>query len=268
MSFKKSSANQKHDQQKRRHWSQLFHTSSNSPRAAIAPEQLDRLSKERSNSHLYFLVGLVFSILVVQSAFSWKPSATPHTPLPRPDEVSIELVEMMDPVKVIEEEKSAAEPQPNTPPLIIDLSVITVSKKPLLDTKPEPPPSIDRAQAFRRDDEEVDDPFVTGNIITDRADVNPMFPGGQEAFDAFLKKHIRYSSAALSYGIEGAVEVSFVVDTAGNLSDFKVLKGMPYGMDKEVLRVMAQSPRWIPGSIKGHAVAVRYKKSVRFEIKN
>jgi protein TonB len=146
--------------------------------------------------------------------------------------------------------------------------VITESKKPLLDTKPEPPPSIDRAQAVRRDDVEVDDPFATNNIITDRADINPMFPGGPEAFDAYLKKHVRYSEAAVSNGIEGAVEVSFVVDTSGRLSDFKILQGMPYGMDKEVLRVLAQSPRWIPGSIKGHPVAVRYKKSVRFQIRN
>jgi protein TonB len=269
MKMTKAGNSPKQEREKRRHWSQLFRNAANGQDPAFKAEQRNLVAKERANSQVYFLIGMVLSILVVQSAFRWKPSTTPHTPLPEQDEVTIELVEMMDPVKVIEEQKRDPAEQPETTPKwILDLIDIKTSDKPLLDAKPEPPPSIDRAQAIRREEGEVDDPFATSNIITSRADIDPMFPGGPEAFDAYLKKHIRYSEAAISYGIEGAVEVSFVVDTAGRLSDFSILQGMPYGMDKEVLRVLAQSPHWIPGSIKGHPVAVRYKKSVRFQIRN
>jgi hypothetical protein len=94
----------KQEREKRRHWSQLFRNASNGKDPSFQEEQRNLVAKERSDSQMYFLIGLVLSILVVQSAFRWKPSETAHTPLPQPDEVTIELVEMMDPVKVIEED--------------------------------------------------------------------------------------------------------------------------------------------------------------------
>ncbi|WP_234736470.1 M56 family metallopeptidase [Tellurirhabdus bombi] len=92
----------------------------------------------------------------------------------------------------------------------------------------------------------------------------PEFPGGIEALQQYLARHIRYSAAAARSNIQGTVFVDFIINQNGAVSDIKVQKGIGYGCDEEAVRVVSQMPNWTPGKQNGEPVSVKYTIPVRF----
>lgn len=87
------------------------------------------------------------------------------------------------------------------------------------------------------------------------AEEPPVFSRGD--FLSFMMKQIEYPSDAKERKIQGKVFVSFVVDTAGKLSEIKLVKGLGYGCDEEALNaVAATSGYWIPAKNKGKKVSL------------
>lgn len=75
--------------------------------------------------------------------------------------------------------------------------------------------------------------------------IQPQFIGGQTAMLTFLKEHIRYKKAMLAQGI---VEVNFMVETDGQLTNIKVSKSLHPAYDEEAMRlVKLMSGQWKPG---------------------
>ncbi|MBC3541366.1 energy transducer TonB [Rufibacter sediminis] len=95
----------------------------------------------------------------------------------------------------------------------------------------------------------------------------PQFEGGLAKLMEFVGKNLRYPRAAQASGIEGTVVVSFVVAATGDVTDIQVLKGLGYGTEEEVIRVMKKLSRWQPGNQNGRAVPVRMTLPVRLELK-
>ncbi|RIJ37295.1 energy transducer TonB [Pontibacter oryzae] len=95
----------------------------------------------------------------------------------------------------------------------------------------------------------------------------PEFEGGTKALMNYLSRKLRYPSMAQSNGIEGTVVVTFVVNSAGEISDVKVLKGLGFGTDEEAARVIQSMPNWQPGRQNGRAVPVRYTLPIKFSLK-
>ena len=96
------------------------------------------------------------------------------------------------------------------------------------------------------------------------ADVMPSFPGGEEAFQRFLRTATQYPARALQQGISGKVHVRFVVDEVGRIRDAEVLKGLGYGLDEEALRLVRTMPWWTPGTLQGRPVRVSYALAIGF----
>jgi periplasmic protein TonB len=94
----------------------------------------------------------------------------------------------------------------------------------------------------------------------------PEFPGGLEAFAKFLRKNLRYPSAAAESGLQGRVMVSFVVEKDGTLTDLTVLRGLGMGCSEEALRVLKKSPAWSPGIQNHRKVRVMYTLPVVFSL--
>lgn len=67
-------------------------------------------------------------------------------------------------------------------------------------------------------------------------------------------------------GIKGRVFATFIIDTIGNVSNIRVLKGIGYGCDEEALRVIRSLPRWQPGCMSRKRVKVLYSLPVFFGI--
>lgn len=92
--------------------------------------------------------------------------------------------------------------------------------------------------------------------------------GGKRAFQKYLESNIRYPKKAVENKVEGKVTVQFSVQASGDLSDFKVLKGIGYGCDEEVIRLIKEGPAWQPTRRTEEPVADKVKVRVRFSLKN
>lgn len=90
----------------------------------------------------------------------------------------------------------------------------------------------------------------------------PDFPGGMNAYIAYLSKNIKYPSTTA----QGRVIVQFVVEKDGAITNPKIMKSVSPELDAEALRVVSTMPNWIPGKQDGKPVAVKYTTPVMFRL--
>lgn len=88
-------------------------------------------------------------------------------------------------------------------------------------------------------------------------DVAPTFPGGTAKFIDFVNKEYAKDKVTPN-PIKGKVYAQFIVNTDGSLSDIIILRQPEKGIGKELSRIIAASPKWTPGQLKGKKVKVKY----------
>ncbi|MFT6969617.1 MAG: TonB family protein [Roseivirga sp.] len=66
----------------------------------------------------------------------------------------------------------------------------------------------------------------------------PIYKGGMVALKKFISENLVYPKEALNERIEGDVEVAYDVDGLGRILNIKVLSGLGYGCDNEVVRLI------------------------------
>ena len=94
----------------------------------------------------------------------------------------------------------------------------------------------------------------------------PLFIGGDAALAAYTTQ-LQYPQEAQDRNIQGAVLVSFAVDTLGRASNHHVLRSIGGGCDQEALRVAKTIPNeWVPARIGSHAVTVEYELNLTFRL--
>lgn len=98
----------------------------------------------------------------------------------------------------------------------------------------------------------------------DYVEVKPSFPGGNEALLDYINKNRQYPSDAYERGIEGRVTCSFVVNSNGNITHIKVIKGCHKSLNMEAMRLLSEMPCWHPGRHLSHSVPVRVVHSIPF----
>ncbi len=99
-------------------------------------------------------------------------------------------------------------------------------------------------------------------------ETQPSFPGGMEQFYVYLKKSVKYPKEAFENKVEGKVFLSFVVETDGKLTNIRVERKLGSGTDEEAVRVLEESPKWIPGVQGGQKVRVKYNIPISFSLTN
>jgi TonB family protein len=92
--------------------------------------------------------------------------------------------------------------------------------------------------------------------------------GGRRAYDKYLKNSLQYPQEALDNKIKGRVTIQFTVSTDGSLSDFSVFKGLGYGCDEEVIRLVKAGPKWSPTTEDNIAVESEVRVRVKFALPN
>ncbi|WP_091167771.1 TonB family protein [Mucilaginibacter sp. P25] len=90
----------------------------------------------------------------------------------------------------------------------------------------------------------------------------PHFRGGDKAFHEFLDQNLKWPKEVS--GGEGIVTISFFVENDGRLTDLKVVKGMSEPFNKEALRVISLSKKWIPAMRDGHFIKSKYSVPIQF----
>ena len=94
----------------------------------------------------------------------------------------------------------------------------------------------------------------------------PQYPGGEKELMGYLARNIKYPVEAQKNGTQGKVIVGFTVNSAGEVVNQKVLRGVDAYLDKEAVRVVSTFPTWIPGEQKGEKVSVRYVIPIIFRM--
>ena len=87
----------------------------------------------------------------------------------------------------------------------------------------------------------------------------------QEHMQAHIKKHFRYPPAALRYGIQGKVDVSFVISSMGEVTKLE-MKSPSDILKKEAARIISLLPTFKPGIQNGKAVRVPYSIPIWFRL--
>ena len=107
-----------------------------------------------------------------------------------------------------------------------------------------------------------------GKIIayTKSRNVPPQFKGGVEGFGKYLSNNIEYPVSARQNNKQGRVVLTFVVEKNGQITDIKILNPVDPDIDNEAVRVLRNSPKWIPGTMFGSAVRVQYSVPVSFAL--
>lgn len=104
-------------------------------------------------------------------------------------------------------------------------------------------------------------------LIFTKTEVSNSYPGGQAAWERFLLKNVKYPKQAAEKNIEGVVEVQFVIDEIGHISNIEIREG-PQELRAEAVRLIQLSDRWTPASQDGVLVKSYRRERITFNLKN
>jgi TonB-dependent SusC/RagA subfamily outer membrane receptor len=104
--------------------------------------------------------------------------------------------------------------------------------------------------------------------IFEKVEIEPAFPGGEKAWRQYLEKNLNALVAINNGAKEGTykVQIKFLVDKTGAVSNIKALTKNGFGMEEEVIRVIVKGPDWVPAFQDGKAVNAYKTQPVTFVI--
>ena len=96
----------------------------------------------------------------------------------------------------------------------------------------------------------------------------PGFNGGDaNEFSKYVAQNVVYPESCRQSKIEGRVTLEFTVTETGKVGDIRILRSVNSDLDREAVRVVAQSPLWTPGRDEnGKVVPVKYTFPVIFKL--
>lgn len=89
---------------------------------------------------------------------------------------------------------------------------------------------------------------------------------GKDKFSEFVARSLIYPTHLRNMGIQGTVVLSFSVQKDGSLADITVVKSAHPDLDKEAIRVVEKSKKWLPEKAFNQTVNVRYVFPVIFRL--
>ena len=95
--------------------------------------------------------------------------------------------------------------------------------------------------------------------------VEPDIPNGLAGLPAFLGRELRYPNEAFRYSLEGTVQLEFVVEPSGTISNMRAVKEVGGGCTEEAMRLMHRIA-WKPGVMGGKRVRSTQQVSIRFNL--
>ncbi|MBC8053098.1 MAG: energy transducer TonB [Sphingobacteriaceae bacterium] len=111
--------------------------------------------------------------------------------------------------------------------------------------------------------------FENGNSYSyNKLEEMPEFKGGMEKFYRYVGENFRYPREAIDNGVSVNVMVHFAVEADGSLSNIKLERDPGYGIGKEALRVVNDSPKWIAGRQHGVPVKVAFILPFQLQIRD
>ena len=92
------------------------------------------------------------------------------------------------------------------------------------------------------------------NDVYNMVDQSAKFQDGYNSIIKFVQENIKFPAEAKENNVHGKLMLSVVVEKDGSLSNITVKKGLGYGLDEEIVRIIKMMPKWQPAQHKGQTV--------------
>lgn len=209
---------------------------------------------------IFIQLGIIIALSAALFAFEWK-SEVKYQTFDISDEGNI--IEEIEMPRTNQDEKKVEVVKPKLP------SFTFVPTEEPIDFEDEPVifdegvwDTFDPSLFDKREEDFKDSVFINAEIM-------PTFQGkGPEAFRDYIAKNIRFPEDAVQNGMSGRVYVQFVVDEKGKVTEVTLLRNVHPAIDKEVMRVMKNAPKWEPGLQSGTFVKVSFTIPIVFKFEN
>ncbi|MFC3196004.1 energy transducer TonB [Parapedobacter deserti] len=196
-------------------------------------------------------------------------------------------VVLSEPPPVNEEEPPPPPPVEPPPPRVDQVRMPEPKVVPAEEVRDEEPPTVEQlkladpgSKTIEGDPNaeiRIDLPVGEGEIdaevtetssdhVFQSVEIQPEPPGGLRAFMEWVAKNYDYPQGAIEAGVNGQVQVSFIVERNGELTDIKVVRDLKYGTGEAAVKLLQKAPKWQPGIQNGRPVRVAYTLPIRLNL--
>ena len=220
------------------------------------------------NSSLYFVIGLAVVMLVVWRALEYKKYDKTND-----YDIALNVEDQLDEeVPMTEQIKTPPPPLPPAAPEVIE---VVEDEEEVEETVIESTETSQEEEVIEIEDvevEEIDEDITVPFAVIE--DV-PVFPGCEGAsnkkacFQEMMQKHIRknfrYPEIAQEMGVQGRVNVMFVIQKDGSIGGIR-MRGPDKNLEAEALRIINKLPNMTPGKQRGRPVKVPFSIPITFRL--
>ncbi len=184
----------------------------------------------------------------------------PPPPPPKQEPPKVEMKQFTPPVVKKDEEVEKPPPQQEE---LKDVKIADINQEGIKTNDIPTPAVIDEGKQIVEEKKEDDE-----NKIFDKVEIEASFPGGDAKWRRYLEGTLNASTPVDNGAPEGnyTVQVQFVVDKEGNISDVHALTNHGYGMEQEAVRVIQKGPKWTPAIQNGRSVKAYRKQPITFVV--
>jgi protein TonB len=166
------------------------------------------------------------------------------------------------PPKIVKDEEVKKEEIPPEVEELEDTKIDVVSQEGIKDEGLAPAVVDEGKQVIeeKKDDDE--------NKVFEKVEVEAAFPGGEREWRKYLERNLDANTPVDGGAPEGTytVQIQFIVDKEGAISDVKALTSHGYGMEEEAVKVIKKGPKWVPAVQNGRQVKAYRKQPITFVV--
>ena len=96
------------------------------------------------------------------------------------------------------------------------------------------------------------------------AGIKPEYPGGESALKKYISTNLKYPQSAIDNGIEGVVDVAFLVKADGSIGAIKIVRMVDPDLESEAIRLVKGMPAWVPADKNGQPVDAQTQVEINF----
>ena len=219
----------------------------------------DKVDLEKRKG-VFFQLGLVITLSLILIGFEWTSSGLSENRFDtgKGDVIDEEII------PVTRQEKPKPKSLPKPPKVtevlnIVEDNVIIENELILDDLESDQDEEV-QILDFDMADEEQEEAEIF-YIVEDM----PSFKGkGLNGFRNWVMKNLQYPEIAAENGISGTVYVQFVVEPSGMVNKVTIMRSVDPSLDKEAIRVVKTSPKWVAGKQRGKPVRVAFTFPIKF----
>ena len=220
------------------------------------------------NSSLFFVIGLALVMFLVWRGLEWKKYDKTND-----YDIALNVEDQLDEeVPMTEQIKTPPPPPPPAAPEVIE---VVEDEEEVEETVIESTETSQEEEVMEVEDVEVEE--VEEDISVPFAVIEdvPVFPGCEgssnkkKCFQDMMQKHIRknfrYPEIAQEMGVQGRVNVIFVIQKDGSIGNIR-MRGQDKNLEAEALPIINKLPKMTPGKQRGRAVKVPFSIPITFKL--